>query len=109
MPAFQPDFLSILWPSRILRKHDVSGGAVTSQKLGHAFEEDKIITQSSLYQVSLVSTIYPLLINGSFGGMRSLGGEMAEPVGGPLVFNSALSSNGGNFLHQMTFAQMIPV
>lgn len=38
-PAYMPEQLSILWPNRILRKHDISG---TSKK-------DKIITQMTLH------------------------------------------------------------
>lgn len=111
-PGFTTDNLSLLWPSRILRKHDIKHEIAGSKDQA---AQDKIITQMTLYQFSVSSLVYPLRINGSLGGYKiqrapeqgkdKRDGQVRDPgyqeglFGGSVVFCSGISSNGPAFLH----------
>ena len=90
-------------------------------------KKDKIITQMTLHQYALHSSVHPLVINGMTGGYKlqsvyssdpdafansgARGGQKFQQglATGPVVFCSGLSANGSAFLQQMSLEELIPV
>ena len=101
-PGILPDFISILWPGRVLRKHDISSSQRKEGQFQSQASKDKIITQSTLHHYSVIAANNPLKVLGSVGseGSRSLMSNV--------VLCSPMSSNGACFMQQMSQEKLVP-
>ena len=91
-PAALPDSFSVIWPNRVLRKHDTRGPNAG---------QDKIITQSSLQQIRVSSKIYPLVLDNQVGGLP--GDSEPQQATGKIVFCHSMSGS-----EALTLRQLLP-